>query len=49
MKKIMTVIAAQWKDTSYEDRKPFIDKAKSDSDRYKSQMEVFSQTDEYKK
>ena len=49
MKKIMTVTATLWKNTSELDRKPFIDKAKLDSDRYKTQMKTFSQTDEYKK
>ena len=49
LKNIMTVTATLWKNTSKLDLKPFIDKAKSVSDRYKTQMKAFSQTDEYKK
>ena len=45
----MTVTATFCKNTSKLDRKPFIDKAKSVSDRYKTQMKAFSQTDEYKR
>ena len=45
----MTVTATLWKNTSKLDLKPFIDKAKSVSDRYKTQMKAFSQTDEYKR
>ena len=49
MKKIMVLIASLWKNTSEEGREYFIDKAKCDSDRYKTEMKAFSQTEIYKK
>ena len=49
MKKIMIAIAALWKNTSEQDRQPFLEKAKIDSDRYKDQMKSFVQTEEYQK
>ena len=49
MKKIMILVASLWKNTSEEGREFFIDKAKCDSDRYKTEMKAFSQTEIYKK
>ena len=49
MKKIITNIASQWSKTSDEEKVPYVKMAQEDSERYKIQMQEFSQTDTFKK
>lgn len=49
MKKIVKVLAANWSKTSDEERQPFKEMAKEDSQRYAQQMTTFSKSNLFKK